>query len=244
MRRPSFHRFILLVLLAWGSTVTATRAQSQTVVKLEPRSLQAATGTTVELHVVVEHVQNLGAFQFTLVYDPDLVEVQAISVGDFPASTGRSVNPLGPKIEAGRALFGAFSFGDAAGPEGDGVLAVVTLAAKGPGTSELRLEDVQVVDVAGNRIATQVESGSIRITGTPAAQPKEEATSTATTTTATSTPTTVLPLAATLTAMRAQAGKPESTSATWREWAIVVAVLVGVIGLVVLLARQLARSVS
>lgn len=243
MRRLSFHRLILLVLLAWGSTVTATRAQSQAAVKLEPQSVQAATGTSVELQVAIESVQNLGAFQFTLVYDPDLVEVRAISVGDFPASTGRNVNPLGPKIEAGRALFGAFSFGNAAGPEGDGALAVVTLAAKKPGTSELRLEDVQVVDVAGNRIPTQVEDGSIRITGTPVARPKE-ATSTATTTTATSTPTTSLPLAATLTAMREGQSRSGSSGTTWREWVLVVAVLVGAIGLTALLARQLARSVS
>lgn len=242
MRRPSFHRLVLLILLAWRGTAAAALAQPQTVVKLEPRAIQAVAGESVELRVAIEGVQNLGAFQFTLTYNPDLVEVEAISVGDFPASTGRNVNPLGPKLETGRALFGAFSFGEARGPDGDGVLAVVALTVKGSGTSELQLEDVQVVDVSGNRIPTQVEGGSIRVAGTPVPQSKAQVPAVATP--ATATPTTSLPLAATLTAMREGRDKPDTPSTPWQEWAIVVAVLAGLIGLIALLARQLARSVS
>jgi len=242
MRRPPLHRLILFLLLVWGATVATALGQPQTILRLQPQSIQAAAGRSIELRVVIDGVQNLGAFQFTLVYDPEIVKVEAVSVGDFPASTGRSVNPLGPKVENGRALFGAFSFGDAPGPNGNGVLAVVTLVAKGPGESELRLDDVQVVDIAGNRIPATVENGSIRITGTPVAQPKE-ASPTVTTTTVTTTPTTSLPLTATLTAMREGESRSGSPGATWREWAIVLVVLVGAIALVALLARQLARSV-
>ena len=49
----------------------------------------------------------------------------------------------------GRVGFGGFSFGGQAGPDGDSVLATITLTAREQGISPLALEAVQVTDTLG-----------------------------------------------------------------------------------------------
>lgn len=239
IQRLPFRQLALAILLTWAAAAAVVVAQPQAVVRLEPSSIRADPGESIEVRVVIDDVRNLGAFQFDLACDPNVLKLSSISIGDFPASTGRNVNPLGPKIDAttGHALFGAFSFGDSPGPDGSGVLAVVTLTALAPGQCELALNDVQVVDTSGARLPVTAEGGMVVVSGGQATQPNEVASPTA--------PGMVMPtLAIPLIATPSPTEQPgDASGATWREWATVVAALVGAVGLVVLLARQLARSV-
>jgi len=63
--------------------------------------------------------------QRALNFDPAVVRVDNVTLGDFLGSTGRNTAPLGPEIDndAGTVTFGAFSFGSEAGPSEEGVLA-------------------------------------------------------------------------------------------------------------------------
>jgi len=80
------------------------------------------------------------------------VEAVAASLGDFPESTGRDATPLGSDIDntAGTITFGAFSLGATpAGPNGNGVPAVLTFRALAAGGTDLTFQDAQVSDRAG-----------------------------------------------------------------------------------------------
>ncbi len=235
----SFHRLALVIGLVWVVATPMVLAQPPATVRLEPSTIQAVPGQSIEVRVWIDNVRNLGAFQFNLLHNPEVLQIDSVTIGDFPASTGRNVNPLGPKIdpEAGRALFGAFSFGDPPGPDGSGVLAIVTLVVKGPGQSELTLDDVEVVDTSGAQIAVKVEGDTMIVSEGPAAQPQRTAPPTATVVV---TPTVSIPLTATPMLAERLGDAPDSTL---REWVIVLLALAGVVGLVVVLARQLARSV-
>lgn len=72
-----------------------------------------ATGP-FEVSVTIDEVQNLGAFELELTYDPALLHVDTVTLGDFLGSTGNAASPVGPTIidnGVGTVTFGGFSFG-------------------------------------------------------------------------------------------------------------------------------------
>jgi len=108
---------------------------------------------------------DLGAFQFDMAYDPAVVTVTGVALGPFLGSTGRTAQSLGSDIDntVGSITFAAFSFGGKAGPQGMGVLAIVTLTAVGPGTSALNLQGVVVTDTLANALPTSVQGGTVAV---------------------------------------------------------------------------------
>jgi hypothetical protein len=133
-----------------------------------PPETVTASGT-LEARISVEGVRSLGSFQFTLGYDPASLRAEGARLGEFLGSTGRSANPLGPRIDpqAGKLTFGAFTLGQGAGPDGEGDIAVVTFTALRPGKPMLELSDVQVTDIAGIAEPIAVEGSSVEVIGAP-----------------------------------------------------------------------------
>jgi len=117
---------------------------------------------------MVDEALDLGSFQFDLIYDPSVVWVDDVTLGEFLGSTGRSVVSLGPKVnnEAGKTTFGAFSFGDQPGPDGSGALALVRLKAVGLGSSPLDLQDVQLTDTKADPQTPTAEDGTVTVSST------------------------------------------------------------------------------
>lgn len=228
----------LLVLIALATCVPlAWSVAPEPAIRIEPASIQANAGDTVQVTVEIRDVTNLGGFQFDLIYDPAIVQVDSVALGDFAGSTGRSVNPLGPKIEAGKAVYGAFSFGDTAGPDGSGILATIMLKAKAGGQTFLKLQNAQVVDTGGTRISVSTEEATMIVSGTPPAPGERSPAAAAGTPTRISTRTaaTVLP-----------SPQPDAISETapaspLADWAIVGAVLIAVLALVALAAYRMTR---
>ena len=90
-----------------------------------------------QFEVKIEDAADLSAFQFDLTYDRTVITIDSVILGDFLGSTGRTVwDPLLETIDNdhGKLTFGAFSIGDAEGPSGDGILALITYTPSGPGT--------------------------------------------------------------------------------------------------------------
>ncbi|MCW5852312.1 MAG: hypothetical protein KIT87_19720 [Anaerolineae bacterium] len=151
------------MLLTWAA---ATQAQAAPRIRLASDQVAVAAGQAISVDVLIEDVSNLGSFQFNLLYDPDLVEVKTVQLGDFLGSTGRQPNPLGPRTDRpGDTAFGAFTLGgaDQAGPDGGGRLAAVQLVGKRAGMASLRLDRTQATDPQGRPIPLAVS--------TPAPQP-------------------------------------------------------------------------
>lgn len=149
-------------------------------VRIEPAEAVVGPGDTFTVEVVIEEARDLGGFQFDLVYDPAIVQVKEVDLGGFLGSTGRSVVPVGPKVEdeAGRMPFGAISFGSGPGPSGMGTLAAITLKARGEGSTVLDLRDVQVLDTGGSPQPVTAQGGQVVVRGAEAPTPVATATPT------------------------------------------------------------------
>jgi hypothetical protein len=142
-------------------------------VRLEPADSVVGLNETFALQVMIEEVNDLGAFQFELAYDSSILRVQEAALGDFTGSTGRSVVPVGPEVdnEEGRTTFGAINLGSGPGPSGTGVLATITFIAQGQGSTVLGLLEVQVLDTAANAQLVTVEDGHVIVRGAAAPTP-------------------------------------------------------------------------
>jgi hypothetical protein len=117
-------------------------------IRVEPQSSTVEPGTVFTVEVQAGDVVDLGSFDFTLTFSPTVLSVQSATLGTFLGSTGRSTGALGPLIDnaAGSVRFGAFSFGTAAGPNGSGTLATLTLRALSSGSSPLHFASMQYTD--------------------------------------------------------------------------------------------------
>ena len=170
---------IMKVAAHWGETCGTSAAElpltlgglkasaQNPTVRLDPQNSTVGLGDTFTVTVIVDDALDLGSFQFDLAYDPSVIWVDDVTLGDFLGSTGRSVVSLIKMNNgAGTTTFGAFSFGDQPGPDGLGALALVRLKAVGPGSSPLDLQDVQLTDTKANPQTPTVEDGTVTVSST------------------------------------------------------------------------------
>ncbi len=144
----------------------ATLARQDPTVRIDLTQSVVRAGQIFTVSVMIDGANDLGGFEFTLLFAPTMVTVDSVTVGDFPGSTGRQVIPaVGPTVDnqAGTVSLGVVTVGSAPGPSGTGVLSTITLTAQGPGESPLDLQDVQVVDTGAGRTTITVEDGVIRV---------------------------------------------------------------------------------
>lgn len=109
----------------------------------------------VVVQVTAEDAVNLGGFQFNLSYDPRLMQVEDVMLGDLLGSSGRSTVALGPVIDhrIGLLGFGGFSYGEAGGAQGKGTLATIVLRPLNKGRGRLVLSQVQLADTQAQPLA-------------------------------------------------------------------------------------------
>lgn len=145
-----------LLATAWPAAVAA----QGTTIGIDPLQASGDPDQDLSVQVVIEDVETLGFFQFDLTFDPAVVRVKTVALGEYLGSTGRDTTGVGPLIDndQGKLTFGAFSVGDQAGPSGDGVLAVVTLTGVADGISPLDLANIKVLSASNTVIATFVSS--------------------------------------------------------------------------------------
>ena len=160
-------------------------------VRIDPAESVVGAGQTFTVSVTIDEADDLGGFEFTLLFVTTTVKVDSVTLGDFLGSTGRTVGLVGPIIDnqAGRVSFGAWTAGSAPGPNGTGALALITLTTQGAGISPLDLQGVLVLDTKAEHQTPTVEDGTVVAGGAPTPTPTPTATSTPTGTT-TPTPTT------------------------------------------------------
>jgi hypothetical protein len=156
-------------------TITPTPISPPTsaTMRIAPPQSTAMAGETFTVSVMIDDASDLGAFQCTLLYAPDVVTVEDVMVGEFLGSTGRTVIPLGPHIDnqAGGTTFGAFTLGLQPSLNGTGVLATVGLTAQGGGESPLDLQNAQVADTNSDIQIVTVEDGLVMVESTPTPPP-------------------------------------------------------------------------
>ncbi len=126
------------------------------------------SGGMFTMDVDVRDVVNAGGFEMVLTFDPNILQVDTANtvLNDFLASTGRSINPLGPIVDnaTGTVRIGGFSFGSQAGASGSGTLATIAFIPQAAGTSPLNFQLFSLVDTQGTDIPAAAQPGSVNVT--------------------------------------------------------------------------------
>ena len=117
----------------------------------------------------VHYPRGLGAFEFTVSFNPSVVSVLAVALGQFLGSTGRAINCPPSEITASSVNYSCSSIGSTLdGPLGSGVLATITFqpAASfgGKTATNLAFTKTHLLDITGDvPIAHQAINGSMLV---------------------------------------------------------------------------------
>lgn len=108
--------------------------QETTLSLLDVPASVTTGGSTFDVEIRLEGVTNLGAYEWQLRFDPEVVQFVEAANGPFLGSSGRAVSCLGPMLpatsglEPGNVRFGCVTLSPAPpGPDGGGLLSTVTL---------------------------------------------------------------------------------------------------------------------
>jgi hypothetical protein len=124
----------------------------------------------VSVDVVVDNVVNLGAYQFTLSFNPGVVAFLSIQNGPFLGSSNRTVLCNTPSVGASTVSFGCVTLGSTPpGPAGSGTLATVQFEASANGSSPFHLSNVIISDITGTGQQPSVQDGVLFVGPTPTA---------------------------------------------------------------------------
>jgi hypothetical protein len=147
----------------WVDDVIIWKQEGMTM-RIAPPMVDANAGADFSIDVAIVDAVDLGAFEFSLLYDPSCVGAVSVDLGPFLGSTGRTAVPVGPTFDAESVTFGAYSFGSPTGPNGEGVLATVHFTA---GASEcsslLHLQNAALTDTAGNPRTPTLQDGYVNV---------------------------------------------------------------------------------
>jgi hypothetical protein len=137
--------------------------------------VEIKSGERVITLIQAENAKNLAAFQFDLIFDPDVLQVAAdpatgeaqVQRGDFLASSGREVACDDPDIQNGVLRYTCITLRmEPAGAEGSGTLATVVFEAQGSGSTPLTLDNVKANEPdATSILPIQVQSATLSVTG-------------------------------------------------------------------------------
>jgi hypothetical protein len=149
--------------------VARLNAATPLIVLVTPEDPQPV-GATFDVLIGIESIDNLGAWEFDLGYDPAMLTVTGMTLNpafgvedNCNAQTQRCALALGPIVDrAGTANLGAVTYGNAAGLSGKGVVAVIHLTATGqPGETTLTLSNALVADVNAQATTPTVHGGGV-----------------------------------------------------------------------------------
>jgi hypothetical protein len=153
-RRIPQVRLVLLLgaaVLALVPTAIAALQQSPVVSVGEP----IETSDEIEVPIEIAGANNVGAFQFVLEFDGEVLEGLGASDGGFLASSGRETFCDDPTVDPHAIRFACVTLGDTppTGAQGDGVLAVVRFRVTGGQRTSFVLDHVKLSRPDGNQIA-------------------------------------------------------------------------------------------
>ena len=146
---------------------TLSPAEHNAVVFIDPEHTSGRVGTASRFTVAARDVENLGAFEAAVEWNPEILKVNEVVLGDFLGSTGRETIPVEPMIDnrEGRLSFAAASLGDGPGPSGGGVLFTVVFVPIAEGETRLTLAGTILTGPRGRDIAHETKGGSVRVGG-------------------------------------------------------------------------------
>lgn len=144
---------------------TATHTPVPATSAVEPASRTVASGQEFSVDVAVANVTELRGYQWTLEFEPSVVEYVGVTNGPFLASSDRDVTCQPPILDGRSVRFGCvIPDGGRPGASGAGVLSSVTFRGSAEGTSALHLASVSLSDARGDDFTAVAEDGSVTVT--------------------------------------------------------------------------------
>jgi hypothetical protein len=144
---------------------TLAPTPARTRVFVDPTLSAVNRGGSGRLALAAADVENLAAFEVALKWDPNILRVDGVELGDFLASTGREVIPVEPEIdnERGQLRFAAASLGRQPGASGEGILFHLTFTGIALGETELSIVESLLTQPSAQLIAHAALSGKIKV---------------------------------------------------------------------------------
>lgn len=129
----------------------------------------ATVGSTVGLDVLISGITDLYAYQFTLSFDPTVLQAGSSVVGSFLTTAGTTFSDGGSIDNTTGSISFLFDslIGPIAGASGSGVLAHITFTAANAGSSSFSFSDVLFLDSALGDITVQVANASLQVIPVP-----------------------------------------------------------------------------
>ena len=157
MRVSAPRLFLLLLVLTMLAGRSPVSAQStEGTVRLQPpTTTDARVNDPFAVYIGLENMQHeatvsgvasdgLGTFEFTLLFDPAVLEIHAAEGGSLLNSTGRNFQCFQRSDKPGSFSFACVSTGQMPGPQGTFTLAQVSFLPIAAGSSLLQLENVDL----------------------------------------------------------------------------------------------------
>ena len=137
-------------------------------ISLLPSSQTLSVGGSTSINVNVAGLTDLYAFQFDVIFNPAILSAVSITEGSLFSSVGVFFSPGTIDNTAGTITFiGDSLSGPGPGISANGVLAQVLFNAIGPGSSNLALSNVVLLDSGLNDIAATASGATVTVTSTP-----------------------------------------------------------------------------
>ncbi len=171
MHQLSVRRWIPVLVIALLALPMAAAAQGSATVRVEPTVLTLRPGEEGTVRIRIEGVEDLAGAEIHLTYDADVLEVVdadaqmeglQIAHGDLLAADFIAQNAADP--QTGRIDYAVARMPPHTPATGDGVLAVITVRAKGEGEGTLVLRDVLLANSEGYPIPAEVASDVVAVT--------------------------------------------------------------------------------
>jgi hypothetical protein len=117
--------------------------------------------------VVAENVADLGAFQFVLTFDAEILRAESIEAADFLGDGVQDVVCDEPTIDDAAVRLACGRRPASAGVDGTGTLATITFEPRGSGTATLTLSRVTLIHSDGTPFEAKPAGAEVTVTREP-----------------------------------------------------------------------------
>jgi len=152
-----------MILIIWLILIQPVYAL--TIVSINPELIDPDTAK-FDIEVEMGNDEDLGGFQFDLIYNPAEVTIDSIVLGNFLGSTEKTVYELPPVFDSFKETltFGAYTISPGVkGPVGKGTLATLTFSVKNQNDEKLSFDPNRswIINTAGDAVPAQLKGGLI-----------------------------------------------------------------------------------
>lgn len=163
-------RLLIALLLGAASAGMSAAASAAAVLSVSASPNPAVVGSTVDLSILIDDIDNLYGYQFSLAFDPTVLRATAVTEGDFLAGGGNTSPGVGGIDNATGAVSYVYNLlqGPAAGVSGSGTLAHIRFDVIGIGSTPLTFSDALFIGANNAAIDVRIDSTPLQAVPEPA----------------------------------------------------------------------------